>query len=155
MAQRAQDDDAWWETRALEDLTRDQWEALCDGCGRCCALRFHYPEDPGAAYVSDVGCRLIDPATGGCTDYPNRLRRVRACRKLTPARVLEGWLPTTCAYVLRAKRLRLLPWHHLVNGGDRTEVHRIGIGVAGRITPNAPGIDPEERLVDRRMGECG
>ena len=29
----------FWKYKTLEELDQDEWEALCDGCGRCCLLK--------------------------------------------------------------------------------------------------------------------
>jgi uncharacterized cysteine cluster protein YcgN (CxxCxxCC family) len=136
-------------------MTPAEWESLCDGCGRCCVLRFHYGK-ADEAHVSDVACRLLDCSTGACGDYANRLRRVKACQRLTPEVVGDGrWLPTSCAYRLVAEGRDLFFWHHLQNGGDRQMVHRIGVGVAGRVVNEQRGLDPEDRIVEVRPGERG
>lgn len=144
---------AWWDITPVSDLTADQWEDLCDGCGRCCVSRFHYEDRPGEAAMTDVTCRLMDCRTARCTDYANRTRRVRGCTRLTPETLGDGsWLPTTCAYRLRAQGEPLFFWHHLVSG-DRKLVHRVGIGVAGRVINARRGLDPETRIVEWRPGE--
>jgi len=120
----------FWE-RPLEELDDAEWEALCDGCGKCCLHKLE-DADTGAIYETTVACRLLDIATARCTDYPNRKSKVPDCLQLTrhSARTLN-WLPATCAYRLRAKGEPLPEWHYLVSG-DRTSIVRAGMSVAGR-----------------------
>lgn len=145
----------FWRQKRLAELSPAEWEALCDGCGRCCVLRFHY-EDSGEEHVSDVACKLLDCATGACSDYANRKRKVRKCIIFTQRTVGDAkWLPTTCAYRLVHEGKDLFFWHHLRNGGDRQQVHQVGIGVAGRVVNERRGLDPEDRIVEVRAGERG
>lgn len=122
----------WWNRLALEDLSPEQWEQLCDGCGRCCVhtLQHEYTGD----YVhTSVHCRYLDATSCRCTDYANRLRNVPDCIALEPATASRfSWLPATCAYRLRAAGQSLPTWHPLETG-DADSVHRSGISVRGRV----------------------
>ena len=64
----------FWE-RPLGDLTRPEWEALCDGCGKCCLNKLE-DEDTGEVALTCVACRLFDDATALCSKLrdPARLR---------------------------------------------------------------------------------
>jgi uncharacterized cysteine cluster protein YcgN (CxxCxxCC family) len=98
--------DRFWE-KPVETLTRDEWEALCDGCGKCCLHKLE-DEDTGAVYHTNVACRLLDLSTARCADYRHRKAMVPDCLRLTPRIVAEvPWLPATCAYRLRADGLPL------------------------------------------------
>lgn len=136
----------FWRGRALGELSPDEWEALCDGCARCCLLKL---EDATTGRVSytNVRCRLLDPAACRCTDYPNRAARVPDCVTLTPDNVRDaGWLPRTCAYRLLATGGDLPEWHPLVSG-DPLSVVRAGISVAGRTVPEEEARNPEHHIV--------
>jgi len=135
--------------KPLEDLTRAQWESLCDGCGRCCLVKLE-DEDTGRIHFTDVTCRLFDAQSCRCTDYPGRKAKVPDCVKLTPKRVREiPWLPPTCAYRLVAEGKDLYPWHPLLSG-DPESVHRAGVSVRGRAGPHEDEIalpDVLDRIV--------
>ncbi|ARC38390.1 YcgN family cysteine cluster protein [Paracoccus yeei] len=120
----------FWEL-PLKSLKPDEWEALCDGCGKCCLNKIEY-EDTGELAFTRVACKLLDGQTCQCSSYPNRHDFVPDCIVLTPKKLKEiaWWLPATCAYRLRAEGKPLLPWHYLISG-DRESVHRAGASVRG------------------------
>lgn len=117
----------FWE-RPIETLSREEWEGLCDGCGKCCLNKVE-DEDTGRIYPTNVACRLLDLKTAQCSNYRNRRSHVPDCIRLTPRKAAQiGWLPDTCAYRLRANDEPLPEWHYLISG-DRESVHKAGISV--------------------------
>lgn len=119
-------------TLPLAKLTPAEWEALCDGCGRCCLNKLEY-EDTGELEFTRVACRLLDDETCRCTRYETRHQYVPECVLLTPKsiRKIAYWMPTTCAYRLRFEGKPLEPWHYLISGSYET-VHEAGVSVRGR-----------------------
>lgn len=115
----------------LKSLARDEWEALCDGCGKCCLNKIEY-EDTGELAFTRVACRLLDGESCQCSSYPNRHDFVPDCVVLTPKKLkqIAWWLPATCAYRLRAEGKPLYDWHYLISG-DRESIHRAGASVRG------------------------
>jgi uncharacterized cysteine cluster protein YcgN (CxxCxxCC family) len=139
----------FWQAKQLQEMTRQEWESLCDGCGRCCLVKLE-DEDTGDIYTTDVSCRLLDCSTCRCTDYANRHQLVDDCIKLDPDNVEElGWLPETCAYRLIHEGKPLADWHPLVSGRPET-VHEAGISVRGKVTSETE-VDVDdlpERITD-------
>jgi len=141
--------DKFWEL-PLGDLNREEWEALCDGCGKCCLHKLEEAET-GRLYPTNVACRLLDRRSCRCKDYKHRRVFVPDCVRLD-ADKLAGidWLPSTCAYRLRADGEPLKDWHYLVCG-DREEVHRAGMSVRGWTVTEDEAGDLEHHLVDREL----
>jgi uncharacterized cysteine cluster protein YcgN (CxxCxxCC family) len=136
----------FWETKTLEQLSPAEWEALCDGCGRCCLHKLRDPDDGALAHTA-VACRLLDLELCRCTDYARRHARVPDCVRLTPEEVgAADWLPPTCAYRLRAEGKPLAWWHPLVSGDPET-VHRAGISVRGRAVAEREAGALEDHVV--------
>lgn len=138
----------FYETKRLEEMTQAEWEALCDGCARCCLIKLE-DEDTGEIVTSDVHCRLLDGDKCTCTDYPNRQKLVPDCIKLTPDNVTKiRWMPPTCAYRRIAEGRGLAWWHPLISGDPET-VHTAGISVRGRTVSenDVPADDWENHAV--------
>lgn len=142
----------FWQTKSLAEMTAEEWESLCDGCGKCCLSKIE-DEDTGEIFYTSVACRLFDAKTCRCTDYPNRSIKVPDCVTLTKANVPEiAWLPQTCAYRLVQEGRPLYDWHHLVCG-DREAVHRAGASVRGRITAIETELAAPENYFDHVLDQ--
>ena len=138
----------FWENVPLDKLDRAQWEALCDGCGKCCIHKLE-DEDTGELHATNVACRLLDRRSGACSNYKHRHAFVPECIRLTPAKLKQlDWLPPTCAYVLRAKGKPLPEWHYLVSG-DRESIHIAGKSVRGWTISEDDAGELEYHLIDR------
>ena len=151
----AEAEEPFWRRLELEEMSPAQWEALCDGCARCCLMKLE-DIDTGEIDWTNIACRLLDHGTCRCKDYEHRSESVSDCVRLDveAARSLT-WLPPTCAYRLRAEGRPLFDWHPLVSGAPET-VHEAGISVRGRIVAEddvAPD-DLEDHVVDWPGGEA-
>ena len=124
----------FWKTKTLVQMNAQEWESLCDGCGKCCCIRME-DEDNGKIYVTNVSCKLFDPATCRCTDYEDRRKTVPDCVQVTPGNVAGlKWMPQTCAYRLLSEGKDLPDYHYLVSG-DRDSIHRAGMSVQNAVIP--------------------
>ena len=142
----------FWKTKELEQMNAQEWEQLCDGCGKCCLSKLE-DEDTGDIYWTSVSCRLLDADTCRCHDYPNRLKIVSDCVGLTPENVRTiVWLPQTCAYRLVAEGRDLYWWHHLLSGSRET-VHEAGMSVRGLVTANENDMATPEDYLDHLLEE--
>ena len=137
----------FWRRKSLEQMNRQEWESLCDGCAKCCLYRLE-DQDTREVYFTNVHCRLLDTASGRCTDYPNRSTRVSDCVTITPAVLRDPyWLPGSCAYRLLAEGGELPGWHPLISG-DPGSVARAGHRVCHRTVCEDEADALENHLVD-------
>jgi hypothetical protein len=134
----------------LQKLTPPEWEALCDGCGKCCLNKLEF-EDTGEVAFTRVACRLLDGDTCRCTNYPDRKQFVPECVVLTPRTLpkIAYWLPRTCAYRLLHEGKSLPDWHPLLTG-DPNSVHDAGMSVQGWTIPeyDVDEDDWEDYIID-------
>jgi hypothetical protein len=140
----------FWETTPLDRMTRSQWESLCDGCGKCCVHKLE-DDETGQIFPTNVACRLLDPRTALCKDYPNRKAQVPECVRLTPAKLdTIDWLPVSCAYLRVHHGEGLADWHPLVSG-DPDSVHKAGISVRGKTVSEDDVGDLENHIIDGEL----
>lgn len=142
-------DAPFWERKSLAEMSREEWESLCDGCGKCCLLKL---QDAGTneVYFTDVACRLLDVGTCRCSNYVERKRHVPDCVVLRPETLSAlTWMPSTCAYRLLHEGRSLAWWHPLISGDPET-VHLAGMSVRNRALSETeiPADDLEDRIVD-------
>ena len=136
----------FWEL-PLAELSPAEWEALCDGCGRCCLHKVE-DEDTGEIAETNVACVLLDTGTARCRDYAHRKAFVPDCLRLT-LKIVDSvdWLPSTCAYRRRAAGRALPAWHYLLTG-DRESVVRAGVSIAGRVVSEDIAGPLEHHIVE-------
>jgi uncharacterized cysteine cluster protein YcgN (CxxCxxCC family) len=141
----------FWRRFPLEDLPRTEWEALCDGCAKCCLIKLE-DEDSGDIAYTGIACRLLDLGTCRCGNYPLRKQLVKGCVVIDQDNLesILGWMPQTCAYRLVHEGKDLPDWHPLISG-DPESVHRAGISLRGRMVPEYE-VD-EEDWEDHVLGE--
>ncbi|WP_049641180.1 YcgN family cysteine cluster protein [Candidatus Rhodobacter oscarellae] len=125
----------FWEKVPLKNMAPKEWEALCDGCGKCCLNKLEDPDTQEVAFTR-IACRLLDDETCRCAQYDIRKQIVPECVVLTPKNLAEiaYWMPETCAYRLLYEGKALYDWHPLISG-DPESVHRAGVSVQGRTVP--------------------
>jgi uncharacterized cysteine cluster protein YcgN (CxxCxxCC family) len=135
----------FWKTKSLAQMSPEEWESLCDGCGLCCVIRFE-DEVSGEIIPTRVHCKLFDSAACGCSNYAERKVHVPDCIKLTPHNIeaLE-WMPKSCAYRRLHEGKDLPRWHPLVTG-DPESVHAAGVSVRGKTISEAALVDPEDAI---------
>lgn len=141
-------DHHFWKHTALEELTADQWEALCDGCGKCCLHRLE-EQDTREIQFTNVCCRFLEQQSCRCTTYRTRLIDVPDCISVTHEVLRDNprWLPASCAYRLLAEGGDLAWWHPLVSGDPQTVI-RSGNAVAGRVVSELEADPLEYHIVD-------
>ena len=118
----------FWVRKTLGEMTPEEWESLCDGCGRCCVVLLEDEEEGGYVETS-IGCKLFDPESRRCTRYETRQMLVPGCVKVTAQNAGQlDWMPESCAYRRLAEGRGLAPWHPLISGRAES-VAEAGIAV--------------------------
>ncbi len=140
----------FWQEKGFDQLSREEWESLCDGCGRCCLIKLEDEED-GSLYTTSLVCRYLDLENSRCGCYAERTTLVPECLQVTPenADKLE-WMPQSCAYRLLAGGRALPEWHPLISG-TRDSVREAGISVRNFAISEAEVEDEElwqEYIID-------
>ena len=121
----------FWRRKSLQEMNREEWESLCDGCGKCCLHKIE-DEETGEIFYTNVACRLLDLTSLRCTKYEDRQRYVPDCAVLNPENVhMLTWMPDTCAYRLLAEGKELADWHPLVSGRPESTIEA-GISIKNR-----------------------
>lgn len=132
----------FWETKSLDEMNDQEWESLCDGCGRCCLMKLE-DEDSNEVYLTNIACKLLDLETCRCTDYANRFEKVPMCMNLKiELDAMVGYLPETCAYRLLAENKPLESWHPLLSSNTNS-MHEAGISVTEFAVPE-DAIHPDQ-----------
>lgn len=142
------DNKPFYETKSLSEMTPEEWESLCDGCGKCCVVLLQDAEDD-SVHRTNVACKLLDLKAVRCSDYANRHARVPSCVRLTPDNIGElTWMPDTCAYRLLHEGDPLPDWHPLKTG-DPSSVARAGIRVGSLVSETEVDEDDlEDHIVE-------
>lgn len=139
---------AFWERKSLHEMSAEEWESLCDGCGRCCVQKLE-DEDSGEIFYTAIACRYLDSDACRCTVYETRNQRVPDCLRITPdAAEIFPWLPESCAYRLIHAGKPLPDWHHLISGSRQT-VHEVDISVRDKVVSEdeVPEEEWEEHII--------
>lgn len=132
----------FWKAKSLNQMSDDEWELLCDGCGKCCLVKLENA-DTGQIHNTSIACKLLDTETCRCSDYKHRKSKVPGCLVLRPlTQYLADLLPGTCAYRLLDEGKELPDWHPLVSGNCQSVIDA-GISVAGRVIPEQ-FVHPDE-----------
>lgn len=134
----------FWQSKSLEDMNEQEWEAICDGCGKCCLHKFIEDdgEEPASGetlnpaeqvHYTNIACTLLNTKTCSCSHYKDRNRLVADCVKLTKDNLKDLYfMPTSCSYRRLHEGRGLPSWHPLLNRGKKAAMHRAGMSVRGK-----------------------
>lgn len=143
----------FWERKAFNALSPAEWEALCDGCGKCCMNKLE-DEDSGEVALTNVACRLFDETTCRCAQYDIRHQFVPDCIVLKPSNIEDNlyWMPETCAYRLVYEGKPLFEWHPLISGTADT-VYKAGVSMQNATVPEfeIPEDDWEDYIIEEPL----
>ena len=140
----------FWEKKPLKKMNEAEWEALCDGCGKCCLNKLE-DDESGDVALTRVACRLLDDATCRCAHYDTRHQFVPDCIVLKPSNIDSHlyWMPQTCAYRLLYEGRPLFDWHPLISG-CADSVQAAGVSMQGRTVSEFDVADEdwEDHIID-------
>ena len=120
----------FWKKKKINELSKKEWEALCDRCGKCCVIKLE-DVDTSKIYYTNISCKLLCTKTANCKNYINRKNIVKDCVVLSYNNLeLLHWMPKTCSYKLIYEGKDLPAWHYLINGNfdkmlkEKKSVHK-------------------------------
>lgn len=136
----------FWEEKSLEQMTREEWESLCDGCAKCCLHKFIEDETVDEQVTSEhieegedihhtkIVCRYLNQKTCGCTQYAKRTKLVPDCVTLTKENLKDIYfMPPSCSYRRLHEGRGLPSWHPLLNKGKKSAMHKAGMSVRNKV----------------------
>lgn len=135
----------FWKKKKLDEMSKEEWELLCDGCGKCCLNKI---EIKGRIKFTNTHCRFLNCHSCLCRIYEHRFEKVGDCRDIDLAAIREKprWLPKTCAYWLLDNGYDLPDWHPLITG-KANSVHEAQMSLQNRETVSETGIEDYENYV--------
>ena len=138
---------SFWKIKKLADMTAEEWESLCDGCGKCCLHKLE-DEDTGKIVFTNVTCKLINLKTCRCTRYNERTQLVAECLDLKQYDFAQyNWLPSTCAYRLLNDGKELPAWHPLLSGSTAS-VKKAGVSISSYAIKVSVAMDLEDHIIE-------
>lgn len=136
----------FWLSTSIENMNNEQWEAICDGCGKCCLNSFidsdseddFEPTDSlreGEELIyTNIVCQYLDTQSCYCTEYEKRTQFVPSCVQLTKENVKDiFFMPQSCSYRRLYEGRGLASWHPLLNNGSKQAMHKADISVVGKV----------------------
>ena len=138
---------SFWKTKKLPEMTTEEWESLCDNCGKCCLHKLE-DEDSGAIVFTSLACKLINLTTCRCTRYSERTRFVPESLNLKRSEFTQyHWLPSTCAYRLLNENKDLPAWHPLVSGSSAS-VKKAGVSIRSYAIKESMAVNLEDHVIE-------
>lgn len=141
-------EEKFWQTKTLEQMNDSEWEALCDGCGKCCLQKFIDDDEgqgqsttemnPGEEiHYTNIVCHLLNTKSCQCTQYQKRTQLVPDCVKLTKDNLKDiFFMPPSCSYRRIYEGRGLPSWHPLLHKGKKSAMHKAGMSVRGKTVPD-------------------
>ena len=136
----------FWQTKQLSEMTRSEWESLCDGCAKCCLHKLIDDErseemtDTDSMKVSEelhftaVACQYLNEKKCQCSVYSQRTELVPNCVQLTQDNLeYIFYMPNSCSYKRLLEGRGLPSWHPLLNKNKKSAMHKAGMSVRGKV----------------------
>lgn len=132
----------FWEYKTLSKMSDQEWESLCDGCGKCCLNKL-IDDETEELHFTNVACHLLHTKSCQCKKYDQRFKLVNDCVKVSLDDIQQfHWLPGSCAYRRLAEGKPIPEWHPLITG-SKSAMHKGGFSVRGKIISEKT-IDPDK-----------
>lgn len=141
----------FWKKR-IDQMSEEEWESLCDRCGKCCLIKLQ-DEDTNEIFYTSLVCKQFNNNLCECKNYESRKDLVPDCIKITPDNIHElSWLPESCSYILVANNKDLPEWHHLLTGSTE-EMHRLKKSVKHRVRYANKNTNYQDHIIKDKGNE--